>query len=81
MKLALLKIAPFAWVVAMIAYAIMTLLFTGQLFGLGTIPMILFNLFTWGILYLANGGATDLIELERSLAEDESKTKKKGRTK
>lgn len=49
MKLALLKIAPYVWVVAMIAYAIMTLLFTGELFGIGTIPMILFNLFTWGV--------------------------------
>lgn len=81
MKLALLKIAPYVWVVAMIAYAIMTLLFTGELFGIGTIPMILFNLFTWGVLYLANIGASEFIDLERSLAEDESKTKKKGRTK
>lgn len=52
MKLALLKIAPYVWVVAMIAYAIMTLLFTGELFGIGTIPMILFNLFTWGGVYI-----------------------------
>ena len=79
MKLALLKIAPYIWVVAMIAYAIMTLLFTGELFGVGTIPMILFNLFTWGILYLANGGATDLIRLEKSIAEDEKKSEKKGK--
>ena len=80
MKLALLKIAPYVWVVAMIAYAIMTLLFTSELFGIGTIPMILFNLFTWVVLYLANIGASEFIGLERSLAEDESKTKKKGRT-
>lgn len=79
MKLALLKIAPYVWVLAMIAYAIMILLFTGELFGTGTIPMILFNLFTWGILYLANGGATDLIELERSIAEDEKKMKGKNK--
>lgn len=76
MKLFLLKIAPYAWVIGMIIFAIMILGITINAWG-NTLSTLLFNLATWGVLYLANIGADELIRFERSIVESEKKSKNK----
>ena len=70
MKIVLLKIAQFAVVVGVIVYATLTIMITTELLGTGTIPTILFNLFTWGVLYYAYYGVNDDIDRELSIEKE-----------